>query len=156
MKFRYKMMISLLVAATGWQASAATGCRGTAEDGVSASGQYEARLDELLAQMETEMGVIYATSDPDARAARLATHQETMREAMNLVAVIAPERMHSLMTSHLEAAGAPNLRTLQPHMHKRYGARPAAERRQDQTSRLAIRAEMLRLLMDDMARFTDS
>lgn len=113
----------------------------------------QARLDELMATMAEEMQTIRSTSNSKERQALMATHRDTMREAIELMQGMGGKHMREVMAEHMGPGMEPATDANRPrHQHRRITmARPREQMSDaDRLADLETRLDMMQIMMESM------
>jgi len=113
----------------------------------------QARLDELLATISSEMATIRATSNMQEREALMAVHQGHMLEAMELMQEMGSDQMQEVMAEHMASGLEQETRAGQPvHGPKtRSFRRPRSELSDAQRlADLEIRVDMMQVMIESL------
>lgn len=155
------VLIALMVSGSGWTQEA-DATNAMAEQWQAEQVERDVRqerLDELMAAMAEEMQTIRSTSNRKERQALMATHRETMREAMQLMQGMGGMHMRAIMAEHVGPGAEPATDANRPrHQHRRITAtRPRdqmtdAERLADLETRLDMMQVMMESMMDEYVR----
>lgn len=115
--------------------------------------QRQARLDQLMSTMATEMQAIRNTGNRKERDALMAEHRRTMREAMDLMHDMGGTHMREMMAEHMGSGTESDTDSNGPrHLHKRMTpARPRAQMSDAQRlADLENRVDMMQIMMESM------
>lgn len=113
----------------------------------------QARLDELMSAMAEEMKAIRSSENPDERQMLMATHRETMREAMGLMRDMGGAHMREVMAEHMGPGRAPAADSARAsHQHKRKPhAQPRSQMSDSQRlADLENRVDMMQVMLESM------
>lgn len=113
----------------------------------------QAELEEMMGTMAEEMKAIRATSNPEKRAELMASHRESMHQAMIMMSDMGGTFVHEMVSEHLGPAPAPASTADAPrHQHKRMPkSRPRAGMSDaERLADLETRLDMMQIMMESM------
>tara|TARA_R110002096_G_scaffold170341_1_gene342683 strand:+ start:16278 stop:16772 length:495 start_codon:yes stop_codon:yes gene_type:complete len=113
----------------------------------------QARLDELMSTIAEEMQAIRSSENPRERETLMATHRESMREAMGLMRDMGGAHMREVMAEHMGPGPAPvddSGRAL--HQHKRMSHAQRRSHMSDarRLADLENRVDMMQVMLESM------
>jgi hypothetical protein len=109
--------------------------------------QRQARLDELMSTMATEMQSIRNASSDKERRALMAAHRSSMHEALTLIREIGGLHLQDVLSDHV-GAGAKHVAHAQPREHMSDSARLA-----DLENRLDMIQILLESILEEQAKY---